>query len=46
MAGPGAAGDKQRRVCTQGTLESFKGFQGNTQGGKATGLGVTSGLFT
>lgn len=28
MAGLGAAGDKQRRVCTQRTLESFEGFGG------------------
>lgn len=28
MAGLGAAGDKQRRVCTQRTLESFDGFGG------------------
>lgn len=28
MAGLVAAGDKQRRVCTQRTLESFEGFGG------------------
>lgn len=28
MAGLGAPGDKQRRVCTQRTLECFEGFGG------------------
>lgn len=28
MAGLGVAGDKQRRVCTQRTPESFEGFGG------------------
>lgn len=30
MAQLGAAGDKQRRVCTHRTLESFEGLGGGT----------------
>lgn len=48
MAGLGAAGDKQRRVCTQRTRESSEGL-GGSEGGRTRwrgGLEVTSGLFT
>lgn len=38
MAGLGAAGDKQRRVCAQSTPESFEGFGGDLEGGRAKGV--------
>lgn len=43
MAGIGAAGDKQRRVCTQRTQESSNDSQKEAE---RLGLEVTSVLFT
>lgn len=37
MAGLGAAGDKQRRVCTRRTLESFEGFGGTWREARTSG---------